>query len=47
MIFEKGRHTYFEFYIYGQTIEVVDSFKYLGITFFKNGNWFRTKKCIA
>ena len=47
MIFEKGRHTYFDFYIYGQTIEVVDSFKYLGITFFKNGNWFRTQKCIA
>lgn len=47
MIFEKGRHTYFDFFIYGQTIEVVDSFKYLGITFFKNGNWFRTQKCIA
>ena len=27
MIFEKGRHAYFDFYIYGQTIEVVDSFK--------------------
>ena len=47
MIFEKGQHTYFDFYIYGQTIEVVDSFKYLGIKFFKNGNWFRTQKCIA
>ena len=47
MIFEKGRHTYFDFYIYGQTIEAVDFFTYLGITFFKNGHWFRTQKSIA
>ena len=47
MIFEKGRHTHFDFYIYGHSIEVVESFKYLGVIFFKNGNWFRTQKCVA
>ena len=45
MIFEKGRHTYQDFYINNTLIEIVKSFKYLGITFFKNGN--RTQKCIA
>ena len=44
MIFEKGRRTYFNFYIYGHSTEVVESFKYLGVTFFKKGNWFRTQK---
>ena len=47
MIFEKGRHTHFVCYIYGHSIEVVETFKYLGVTFFKTGNWFRTQKCIA
>ena len=47
MVFEKGRHTYYDFFIYGNAIELVDSFKYLGITFFKNGNWHRTQKIIA
>ena len=48
MIFENGRYfSYHDFYIYGQKLEIVESFKYLGITFFKNGNWFRTQKCIA
>ena len=28
-------------------LELVDSFKYLGITLFKNGNWYRTQKCIS
>lgn len=37
MIFEKGRHTTHNF-IYNNTIlEVLDSFKYLGIHLFKNG----------
>ena len=32
MIFEKGRQaTYFEFYIYGTAIEIVDHIKYLGV----------------
>lgn len=47
MIFEKGRHTRYDFFIYDTAIEIVDSFKYLGMTFFKNGNWYRSQKCIA
>ena len=47
MIFEKGRRTYHDFFINDTPIEVVDSFKYLWITLFKNGKWFRTQKCIA
>ena len=47
IIFEKGRRTHYDFYIYNTVIELVDSFKYLGITLFKNGNWYRTQKCIA
>ena len=48
MIFEKGRQaTYFDFYIYGTAIEIVDHFKYLGVTLFKNGNWNRTQKCLS
>ena len=34
MIFEKGRPTRHDFYIYNTAIEVVNSFKYLGLTFF-------------
>ena len=47
IIFEKGRRTHYDFYIYNTVIELVDSFKCLGITLFKNGNWYRTQKCIA
>ena len=47
MIFEKGRRTTHEFFIYNMAIEVVDSFKYLGITLFKNGNWYRSQKYIS
>ena len=47
MIFEKGRHTYHDFYIYDTRIEKVELFKYLGVFFFKNGNWSRTQKRIA
>ena len=47
MIFEKGRRSHHDFYIYNSVIELVDSFKYLGITLFKNVNWYRTQKCIA
>lgn len=35
------------FYLYHEKLEVVKSFKYLGVYFFKNGNWSRTQKCIA
>ena len=47
MIFEKGRHTSYAFYLNNTKLEVVKSFKYLGVYFFKNGNWHRTQKCIA
>ena len=47
MIFEKGRQTHQDFYLNHTLIETVESFKYLCITFFKNGNWYRTQKCIA
>ena len=47
MVFEKGRHTSCEFYLDNVKLELVTSFKYLGIHFFKNGNWFRTQKRLA
>ena len=47
MIFEKGRTTNLRFYYDNQELEIVHSFKYLGVTFYKNGHWFRTQKCIA
>ena len=47
MIFEKGRTTNLRFYYDNQELEIVDSFKYLGVTFYKNGHWFRTQKCFA
>ena len=48
MIFEKGnKATHYTFYLYGNEIEVVSSFKYLGVVFFKNANWYRTQKCIS
>ena len=47
MIFEKGRRTYYEFVLNNTKIDLVDNFKYLGITLFKNGNWYRSQKCIA
>ena len=47
MIFEKGRRTYYDFFLNNTKIDLVDNFKYLGITLFKNGNWYRSQKCIA
>ena len=48
IIFEKGgRHTNYNFFLYGEKLEIVTSFKYLGIHFFKNGGWYRSQKCIA
>ena len=35
MIFEKGRHSHFDFYINNTKPELVTSFKYLGIHFFQ------------
>ena len=42
MVFEKGRHTRFDFYLNNVKLEIAASIKYLGIHFFKNGNWHRT-----
>ena len=48
MIFEKSRRTTFhDFYICDEKIEVVSSFKYLGLNFFENGKWLNTQKKIA
>ena len=47
MIFESGRHTSCGLFLNNVKLEVVDSFKYLGVHFFKHGNWFRTQKRLA
>lgn len=47
MIFERGRSTSYDFIICGKTLELVQSFKYLGIHFFKNGSWYQTQKRLA
>ena len=48
VIFEKNsRHTSFNFTLYGEPLEIVTSFKYLGVTLFKNGNWYKTIKSIS
>ena len=47
MIFEKGRKTHYDFFLYNTKIEITESFKYLGVHLFKNGNWNRTQKRIA
>ena len=48
MIFENGRwRSHHDFYIYNSVLELADSFKYLGITLFKNGKWHRTQKSIS
>ena len=44
-IFENGRHTYYNFFIYNSRIEIIKAFKYLGVYFYKNGNG--TQKRIA
>ena len=47
MIFEKGKTASKRFYYDNYELELVDSFKYLGVMFYKNGNFYRTQKCIA
>ena len=47
MVFEKGRHTSYDFYINNTKLDLVSSFKYLGMHFLKNGNWYRAQKRIA
>ena len=36
-----------DFYINNTLNDMVDSFKYLGMTVFKNSNWYRSQKCLA
>ena len=47
MIFEKGRHTTYNFTLYDTVLNVEESFKYLGIHFYNNGHWNRTQKRLA
>jgi hypothetical protein len=47
MIFENGRHTSNDFFLYNTRIEIVESFKYLGVYIFKNGNWNRIQRYIS
>ena len=50
MIFEKGRHTLYDFYLNNSKLEIVTSFKYVGIHFFFSkmaGNWHRTQKRLS
>lgn len=47
MAFGNDRHTQHTFYIYRTPIELVESFKYHGITLLRYGNWLRTQNRIA
>ena len=48
MIFEKSRnHSTHDFFLYGQKLEIVLSFKYLGMYLFKNGFWLRSQRKLA
>ena len=47
MIFEMGKTANKMFYFSDIELEIVHSLKYLGVTFYKNGNWHMTQKCIA
>ena len=47
MVFENGRHTHHDFYIYEKNIEIVDFFKYLGVYLYTNGKWNRSQSLIA
>ena len=46
-LFERGRNTFVDIYFDGTKLELVASFKYLGLTFFKNGKWYRSQKIIT
>ena len=47
MVFEKGRHTRPDLYFGNTLLEVVESFKYLGVVFYKNCHWNRMQKRLA
>ena len=45
MIFEKGRHTtIISYMVLNVILDIVTSFKYLGMYLYKNGNWYRTEQ---
>ena len=46
MVFEKRGNAHFNFMYDNKILDIVNNFKYLGITLFKNGKWFRTQKSI-
>lgn len=46
MISEMGRPTNHDFFINDTKIESVKSFKYLGVYFYKNGNWNQTQSVL-
>jgi len=47
MHYFRRKTDHLHFYIYNTRIELVDSFKYLGVHLFKNNRWNRTQKMIA
>ena len=47
MIFEKGLKTDMHIYYNNTELEVVDSFKYLGIILYKHGSWNRMQNCLG
>ena len=47
MVFEKGHSVKPKLYLNDEELEVVDSFKYLGVVLYKNGNWHRTQQHLA
>jgi hypothetical protein len=47
MVFEKIGCTNTNLYFGSKKLEVVKSFKYLGLEFYKNGNWARSQKRLA
>ena len=47
MVFEKGRHTKPKIYLNSIELELVASFKYLGMELFRNGNWSHTQLHVA
>ena len=47
MIFERGRKTYADFNFDGKKLDLVESLKYLGLTLYTNGGWFRTQKNLS
>ena len=47
MIFEKRGNTQFDFKYDNIILDIVNNFKYLGVTLYKNGKWSQTEKTVA